>query len=264
MLRNTRAKVSVAVVLGTLLLAVLVLQVFVFRSSPSVADVPYSQNVQAVGEAKYVQSWTSYGPRYVVNFCEPRSAFCAVVENYSKASRGTATVRLTTFKVTERIRAYDYYLLDFDVTTSWRSGTGDGGTGTFKIRSTGPKLYDRNDSKAIDAQRASCTTVAVEMSTPWPLIAAGTTVGHATMCDKSADLTRSYSGSDAIYEGRMLASIRHLTMQRWVKVAHGSRPSFALTVTLPRDTCTNSDAQGHCTRFSAGSTTKSINLGTTG
>ncbi|HET6152698.1 MAG TPA: hypothetical protein VFE15_07060 [Marmoricola sp.] len=264
MIQFTKAKLSVVIVAAALLLIVILLQVFITRSSPSVADVPYSQNVQAVGEAKYVQTWTHYGPRLVSNFCPPRSPQCVVVENYLKVSRGTATVRVTSFKVTEKVKAYDYYLLDYDVTTSARSGTGDGGTGVFTVGSTGPALVDRDDSKAINATKSSCTTLAVGMSTPWPLVTASATIAHATLCDPGADLTRAYSGSTAVYHGKMLSQIHHLTMQRWVKVAAGAKPRFVIGLTLPRDHCTSVNSKKQCTKGAVGTTTKSIVLGTTG
>jgi hypothetical protein len=171
---------------------------------------------------------------------------------------------MTTFKVTEKIRDFDYYLLDFDVTMSARSGTGDGGASTYRIKSTGPKLFDKNDSKTLKSDQGGCTDVAVTMSTPWPIVTASTTVGHAELCDKAATLTRSYSGADARYAGTKLAAMRHLTMQRWIKVKAGKKPSFDLGVVLPNDACTKGDGKGHCIKFDNKASSKAITINTTG
>lgn len=229
----------------------------------AVADVGFSQNVQAVGEHKYVRSWTSYGPAVVYGVCGGRSGCVSGIHHW-RVSRGTATTRLTTFKVTERIRAYDYYLLDVDVATSRRTGSGDGGTAVFRIHSSGPKLYDRNDSRSIRARGSSCTTVGVQMSTPWPIVTANATVGRATFCDKSADLRRSTSGADATYQASQLSDVRHLTMQRWVKVRAGRRPRFTVAIVLPQDRCTRGNGKGYCVRYRDGANSKAVVIGTTG
>lgn len=230
---------------------------------PARAEVSYTQNMQAVGETRYVTTWTNYGPKFTETGCWARGG-CAVILKYWRVSRGTATVRLTTFKVTEKIKAYDYYLLDFDGATSSRSGTGEGGTGAFRIHSTGPKVHDRNDSKAIDAKSSGCTTIAVGMSTPWPIVTASATIGHATMCDKSADLTRAYAYSDPLYRAHLLSKVRHLTMQRWVKVAAGAKPSFIVSTSVPHDRCTQGDGKGECTKYADGASNKSIRISTSG
>jgi hypothetical protein len=260
----TRTKLSLLAVAATLLLLVLLLQVFVFKSSPSAADVPYSQNVQAVGEKKYVATWAKYGPEQVATTICGGRAGCSGPPAYWMVSHGTATIRATTFKVTEQVKAYDYYLLDVDVTTSGRSGNGDGANATFVVHSAGPTVHDRNDSKSINATKSSCTKVAVGMSTPWPLVTASTTVGNATLCSAGADLTRTYSGSDAHYRARMLSAVRHLTMQRWVKVASGAKPSFTVLITLPQEYCTKGDGHGHCRDYASSTRTAIVALGTTG
>ena len=248
---------------GGIAVATAVLLSLMGSAPPSVADVSYSQNVQAVGETKVVRNWTSYGPQYFAAFCPPRSPTCAVTK-WWRVSRGTSTARLTTFKVVERIKAYDYYLLDVDVTTSSRTGSGDGGTEQIAIHSGGPHLYDRNDSKSIDAKSSSCASFAVTMSTPWPFVTASSTVGHAMTCNKRADLTRTYSGADVVYRAHLLAKIRHLTMQRWVKVAAGKKPWFRVTTTLGADRCTKGDGHGHCIAYGNGSSARSTTISTSG
>jgi len=231
--------------------------------SPAGAEVTYSQNVRAVGETKYVKKWTNYGPAVAAGGCGGRAG-CFSAFQYWRVSRGTATVRATTFKVSEGIKDFDYYLLDVDVTTSSRTGTGNGGSTAFMIDHGGTRSFDRNDSKSLDAKRNTCSSVAVTMSTPWPFVTASSTVGHATLCNEAADLRREYLGSSAIYRGSRLKDMRHLTMQRWVKVRARAKPTFDLAVVLPSDRCTAGDGDGHCVKYASDSSYRSITLGTSG
>ncbi|MBO9522847.1 MAG: hypothetical protein J7518_15040 [Nocardioidaceae bacterium] len=260
---HIRRNVVLVSVLAILIAGSVVAITDAFKSPPAEADVTFTQNVQAVGVTRYAKSWTNYGPPVIYTFCGGRTG-CTSVFGYWRVSRGTATTRVTTFKVMEKIRAYDFYLLDVDVTTSSRTGTGDGGPSAFRIHSAGPSVFDRNDSRSIDSQSSGCTTVGVTMSTPWPVVGASATVGHASLCGDHGDLIRSYSGGDAVYRGTHLDDVRHLTMQRWVQVAAGKKPSFGINVVLPLDSCTRGDGKGHCIKFSEGSTSRSIAIGTTG
>ena len=71
-------------------------------------------------------------------------------------------------------------------------------------------------------------------------------------------------GSSAIYRGSHLDDMRHLTMQRWVKVRARAKPTFDLAIVLPSDRCTAGDGDGHCVKFANDSSYRSITLGTSG
>ena len=58
--------------------------------------------------------------------------------------------------------------------------------------------------------------------------------------------------------------MRHLTMQRWIKVKAGKKPSFDLGVALPNDACTKGDGKGHCIAYDNRTSGATFKLGTTG
>lgn len=233
-------------------------------SVPSAHAMPSSVVVKPVGTLKktFRRSFTEYGAKVMQTICYPRGGCYGTLKGY-RVARGTVEIRLTSYLVQEKIKAYDYYVLEYDVNVVRRSGSSDAGIGTFGIGSPGPSLHEHRDTKSLSAREQECDEITFTLGTPWPVVSASTDVGAITFCDEEARLSRTTSGLKSRYRANMLRHSSHLVMQRWVEVKRGVRPKFSAMVSLPDDTCTKAD-DGWCKEFTRSRTGARFALGTRG
>jgi hypothetical protein len=231
------------------------------------ANVGVTQKVSMVGDkpvsGRYDVSFTNYGER--VTQCLPpyNTGSCVHFVGY-RVARGKLQTKLTTYKLSERIRKYDYYLLDVDTLVGKHSGSSHEGPLTVTVATYGAKLVDRTETKSISAQKDSCATVDLSISTPWPGVTASTGLGSVRFCDDHASFTRKVLSSNTTrYTANRLARTNHLTINRWVKVPRGAHPSFSVSLDVPADKCTSS-SDGWCKKYDNRTIVRLYSIHTTG
>ena len=166
--------------------------------------------------------------------CFPRGR-CVEVEPVAK---GRLKTKLTAYKLKERVKKYNYYLLDVDTAVT-NSGDANTGTGYVKVtNSDGPRLVDHTETGSVDASAPYCADLGLSLATPWPVVSGAVSLGEVRFCSKKASFTRHVSGNDVSYKATMLGSARHLDVDRWVKVRADVWPVFTVRVVVPHDKCT--------------------------
>jgi hypothetical protein len=215
------------------------------------ADVGATQQVVLVADKPVKNRFDAPYRNWAGAFaqCFPHGG-CVEVDPVAK---GHLRTKLTAYQLKERVKKYNYFLLDVDTSVT-NSGDSKLGTGYVKIsNSFGPKLVDHTETGSVDASSPFCANLDLSLSTPWPVVSGAVSFGSVRFCSKKASFTRHVSGKDVAYKATMLGSARHLVVDRWVKVRAGVWPIFTVHVVVPRDTCTQWTPRLHatpvCTKF---------------
>jgi hypothetical protein len=237
----------------------------VLLPATALADVSPSQRVQMEQDrpvkGRFRLGYTNYHEK--AGLCSGSRKYGTYHCDGYRVKRGALATKLVTYALDEKVDRFDYYLLDVDINNANTSGSSRYGWTKVTIKTLSGKLVDSTEIKGISAQERDCDTLNLSISTPWPGVTGSADLGSVRFCDDRAKWTRSRkSPALSIYRANMLGRTSHLSAQRWVKVRHGNRPSFEVTVRVPRDTCTSS-RDGWCTRHSNGSAAKTWRIGTT-
>lgn len=200
------------------------------------ADVGATQQVVLVADKpvknRYDAKYRNYAGEHAQ--CFPHGG-CVEVNPVAK---GHLRTKLTAYKLKERVKKYNYFLLDVDTDVT-NHGDTDLGTGYVKItNSDGPKLVDHTETHSVDASVPFCADLGLGLTTPWPVVSGSVSFGKVRLCAKKASFTRHVSGKDVAYKATLLGSARHLEVDRWVKVRSDVWPIFTVRVVVPHDRCT--------------------------
>ncbi|MCL3837498.1 hypothetical protein [Aeromicrobium duanguangcaii] len=184
-------------------------------------------------------------------------------------SQGRLSVKLNAYRISERMKKYDFYLLDVDSSVDKKKGTGGHGTASFKVAASQRGLIDVDDTRSVSKKATKCTSFPVSVGAGFYGASAAIGVGSIRYCAKSASFTMKQSGTAAaVYTATSLPKINALTTGRIVKVRAGTKPNFAVRVTYPADTClkrrTKAPAKGQCSKFKNGSRSMVYRIGTSG
>ena len=238
------------------------------------ANVGYSQQVVMVGQkpavmsSRYLVNFTDYGDWYKRCFYHGHDAPPTCTNYGYRAAHGQFQTKLTTYRLKERIRKYDYYLLDADTNVAKHSGSYTWGDSYVMVHQTGSAIVSRTESKSIRRDSGSCAALQLGISTPWPGITASVPLGTVTLCATNSSFNRHVSTSTYTwYKDSGLAKTNHLDVNRWVQVKAGVHPSFKVQVRVPVDHCTKYKTVGSsnwCQSFDNLWTTKSYYVHTTG
>lgn len=237
----------------------------VLLPATAVADVSPSQRVQMEQErpvkGRFRMGYTNY---YEQNgLCSGSRKYGTYHCDGYRVRRGVLATKLVTYKLDENVGRFDYYLLDVDINNMNTSGTSLYGATKVTIRTLSGKLVDSTEANGISAEEPDCDTLDLSISTPWPGVTGSAGLGSVEFCDKRARWTRNRKSlALSSYQANMLGRTSHLSAQRWVKVRRGNRPSFDVTVQVPRDSCTSS-RDDWCTGYRNGSAAKTWRIGTT-
>ena len=249
------------------LFALLSVTVLALTSSPFVAhaDVAPSQQVRLEqdrpAKGRFKLGYANYQEQ--TGLCSGSRKYGTYrCEGYA-VKRGALATKLMTYRLTENVRGYDYYLLDVDVNNVNPSGSSNYGWASVRIRTISGSLVDSTETKGITAEESKCDSLDLQLSTPWPVVSGTVNLGSVDFCDARARFGRSRkTASTSVYRANMLGRTSHVSAQRWVKVARGARPKFEVTVRTSRDRCTAS-RDGWCTAYTNGSAAKTWSIGTT-
>lgn len=151
----------------------------------SSADVAISQQVVMIRDA---------GP-YSVRYREGAPYQAGYLGTAYNISKGTLTYSMKVYRLKERVRKYDYFLLDVTAQTSRRRG--NDGRATFRLGTDRTVDYTNYTSTVRDSP-SECKTFPVSVGgTVWPNVSISTTVGHIKTCGKDFTMTRATSTTTA-------------------------------------------------------------------
>jgi hypothetical protein len=201
------------------------------------ADVGATQQVVLVADkpvkGRFVVKYRDWSQAKASAVCVPRAGCYEV----NPVAKGQLQTKLTTYQLKERVKKYNYFLLDADTLVTSKGDWG-GSIAYVKITNAdGPTLVDHTETGSVSASKPWCADVGLSLSTPWPVVVGAVDLGHVKFCDKAASFTRSRSGSTVVYKANKVASARHLDVNRWVKVRAGRWPIFTVRVVAHHDTC---------------------------
>lgn len=207
--------------------AAIALAASVVPGAPAGADVEFTQNVQLrQDKGPFNMSYSSF--RDGVGSCSD----CAAPY---KTAGGKMRVHLTTYKLTEQSRRYDYYLVDATVSTRDRHGEEDWGWLEATVRSREAVSYATYSSGKSET-REDCGSWPLEIAGSWGPVSVGTTVARFSTC------TESWISRDSVKRGQHyhvtnFNGVRNVTFQRFVRVGAGVKPSFRVTIERSTDKC---------------------------
>src|SRR6478752_2963763 len=149
-------------------------------------------------------------------------------------NRGKVGYSVKLYRLKEREKTYDYYFADVTGQTSARKGDGDKGRLSVTIDPTSKINYSTNVySKG--KVKSGCHNYPLNIGVSMGPIGVGTTVANFSTCDK-ADVHTSRLSSDAVrYDIYSLNRFRTFSMQKWVRVKAGAKPTFNVKVAWRAD-----------------------------
>lgn len=195
--------------------------------APAGADVEFTQNVKLrQDKGPFTMRYSSF--KDGVGSCSD----CAAP--FSTAG-GRMKVHLTTYKLTEQSKKYDYYLVDATIGTSRRHGNEDWGWLEATLQSRLAVSYATFSSGKKETPE-DCGEYPIEIAGSWGPVSVGTTVAHFSTCTESW-ISRKGVTRGQFYHVTNFNGVRKVTFQRFVRVAAGVKPSFKLTVERSTDKC---------------------------
>jgi len=219
--RRVRSAAAAVLALATAVGALVLLG----PGGPAAADVAISQQVVLR------QDHGPYRMRYKQYY--PGDNGVSVASAYG---RGRLTFSLRSYRLKERERRYDYYLVDFTGTTSRRRGWETLGRAQVYLSTTRRVNYTTY-SKGKSRGPKACTTRGVDIAATIGVVSVGTTVGHIRTCGARARLRMHKTSRAAMFTARGLNQMRYFTAQKWVRVRQGNRPRFFAHVITNHDRC---------------------------
>ena len=185
-----------------------------------------------------------------------------------RKSEGTVEVKLSTFRISEGRRKFDYYILDVDVLNTGREGSSENGWFKTVVEHGNARVKDQANTKsAYFDDDKDCKAMTLGLSTPWPIVSAAVDLGTVTFCEKGARYSMSTSGSVSTYMADNAREVTHVASERILKVRRGDKPRFTVTVTVPSDDCTEvgtGSASGNCVEYDNETVTRTFSVGTKG
>jgi hypothetical protein len=152
-------------------------------------------------------------------------------------NRGKVRYSVKMYRLKEREKRYDYYFVDVTSNTYSRKGDGDKGRMSITIDPTS-KVNMTSNVYSKKTIKDDCHTYPLDLGVSMGPVGVGTTVASFSTCDK-AQLHTTRLGSNAVrYDIYSLNRFRTWSVQKWVRVRSGAKPSFKVTVAWRADNCT--------------------------
>lgn len=233
------------------------------------ATINFSQTVylknDPTSSAGYTRSYTSFPDGYKNCSTPPATGPCG--PNVYPIGGGKLHVLPRTYKLAERNKSNDYYLLDLTVTTSNRYK--DGSYAYLDVKVQGASAVKTATYTLGKSTVSGCQKYPIDIAAGWGPISAGTTVGTFNVNCYSTSITRTAISGGQQYHVTNLNAVNAVTFQRFVVVSAGTKPTFKYWVSWPTDHCgqsyvsdgSNQVLQKWCTNDS---TSLSHKIGTTG
>jgi hypothetical protein len=191
------------------------------------ASYPYTIQVQQSGK-KVVR--TKYYREY-------RNARTVMDSEYDA---GRLRVVATPYKISEKMKRYDQWLLNLRISTRDRTGGSALAWANVYVKPT--KYGKVSDSGATrDKTLGKCTTANLNLNLGFGPISTSADIGDLVGCRKAElDLTSHSTTSGATgWKLRKLKKLRRVDAELYLQVPRGYQPNFRVTVTTPIDSCTD-------------------------
>jgi len=232
--------------------------------SADATDPPVTQQGILVGQ-KPVSG------RYALNFKDFEEKGCAdfhCSRQYYKAAAGTFKTKLSTYKIKDGLKGYDFYLLTVDTNVGHRGESVRGGATITDYDIDVSHEVDYADSPTMTATDGGCQTVDFSLGYSFGPIGASTNLASFNFCDENATGKLSHSGVTAFYKLYRLAKINNVTLSRVEKVKSGTHPTFRVAFYVHQDTCTKGGklvtGKYVCFSYAGNIVQKRYSIGTTG
>ena len=150
---------------------------------------------------------------------------------------GKVTYSVKLYRLKEREKRYDYYFVDVTSTTSKRHGDGDKGAMSVTIDPTS-KVNTTANVYSKSTIKDDCHSYPINLGVSMGPVGVGTTVATLSTCDKAQLHTTKLPSNAVRYDVYSLNRFRSWSVQKWVRVAAGAKPTFAVTVRWRNDNCT--------------------------
>lgn len=220
-----------------LLAAATILVVGVGAAVPAAADPPVTQQAVLIKDKSpytfsYYEHIDHIGQGDEVCYYGGASACAKYPPN-----RGRVRYSVKMYRLKEREKRYDYYFVDVTSNTYSRQGDGDKGRMSITVDPTS-KVNMTSNVYSKKTIKDDCHTYPLDLGVSMGPVGVGTTVASFSTCDK-AQLHTTRLGSNAVrYDIYSLNRFRTWSVQKWVRVASGAKPSFKVTVAWRADNCT--------------------------
>ncbi len=150
---------------------------------------------------------------------------------------GKVNYSVKMYRLKEKERTYDYYFVDVTGNTYSRKGDGDKGAMSITIDPTSKVNLTTNlYSKA--TLKDDCHSYPLSIGVGLGPFSAGTTVANFSTCDKANIHTTKLASNAVRYDIYSLNRFRNFTVQKWVRVKKGAKPTFKVSVRWRADNCT--------------------------
>lgn len=209
------------VIAATCTAALAVVAPFALAPSAS-ADVPFAQQVSLVTDGPtttfYVSKQTGY-----TGYGKPTFA------------RSSHRIDMNVYKLSEKVKGYNYYFVDVDTRLKSKSGSSAGSMTltAWTAKTTTQMSY----TKSVSASKSSCATLSVGISGAMGPIGAGATVSKPVLCGKSAKGRLSTSGGGRIgtYAITAPSLAKHGDFKKFIRVQAGKNPVLNVRISGPCD-----------------------------
>ncbi|GAA2092699.1 hypothetical protein GCM10009841_01810 [Microlunatus panaciterrae] len=152
-------------------------------------------------------------------------------------NRGKVRYSVKMYRLKEREKRYDYYFVDVTANTYKRKGDGDKGRMSITIDPTS-KVNMTSNIYSKKTLKDDCHTYPLNIGLSMGPVGVGSTVAQFSTCDKAQLHTTRLASNAVRYDIYSLNRFRTWSVQKWVRVARGAKPSFKVTVAWRADNCT--------------------------
>lgn len=222
-------------------------------------------DVLLVGEKPVSGTYNLPYRNYSEKFCGWGSSTPYICYEVYHVSRGTAAVKLRTYKLKEGLKRYDYYIIDVEVDNVKPYGASSNGWMKVHIYPRGStSIVDYSDTKSVSSSKNSCYSVTPSFGASIGPVGASVSLGSITFCDDNASYDIDYrTGTRTVWMAHNLRKINSFVSERIVKVHAGAKPQFGITVHVPTDKCTDT-WHGDCSDYTNDTTLYHYHIGTSG
>ena len=211
-------------------------------AAPAGADVPAFQDARNRQVKKFNLTYSRVCPSCQEGE-QPRNEI-------PKRATGTAKFIVSSYKILDQNRKYDFFLVDATASLVDRTGDEDWGWMDVTLRSVGDTKILGNSytlGKGVE-NVTTCKTFPVNLGVSFYGVSAGTTAGHVSFCNQGSKLSSSSISSGRRYHATGLSGIASIQMQRYVQVRNGALPHFRVVARTNDDSlqCPTLSDGTHC------------------
>ncbi len=204
---------------------------------PAAADPPVTQQAVLIKDKspytlKYYEHIDGIGQGDLVCYYGGASTCAKFPPN-----RGKVRYSVKMYRLKEQEKRYDYYFVDVTASTSKRKGDGDKGRMSITIDPTS-KVNLTSNIFSKKTLKDDCHSYPLNIGLSMGPVGVGTTVATFSTCDKAQLYTTRLASNAVRYDIYSLNRFRTWSVQKWVRVAKGAKPSFTVKVAWRADNCT--------------------------